>query len=73
MINDFFINLIRKYQRDISPELQRRGVECFFNPSCSEYAIGCLQRFNLVKAGFYIAYRLLSCNPINARRVRAKA
>ncbi len=69
MLNYFFINLLRKYQRVLSPKLRQRGIKCLFEPSCSQYAIDCLQKFDIIKAGSLIVYRLLSCNPINARRI----
>ncbi len=71
-INSFFIGLIRKYQKDISPQLQKMGVRCLFEQSCSHYAIHCLENHNFITASFRIGYRLLSCNPINARRIGIK-
>lgn len=37
--------------------------ECRFRPTCSEYALGCLQKHHLPKACFLIAKRLLRCQP----------
>jgi len=61
-----FINLIKKYQKELSPYLSDHGVACLFNPSCSNYALICLEKHNVIIALILITYRLLSCNPINA-------
>lgn len=61
-----FINLIKKYQIEISPILKKRGAKCLFNPSCSNYALIVLEKYNTIIALILIMYRLLSCNPINA-------
>lgn len=60
------IHLIKKYQIKISPKLQERGMRCLFNPSCSNYALICLEKYNVIIAIILITSRLLSCNPINA-------
>ena len=36
---------------------------CKFQPTCSEYAIGCIEEFGFIK-GFYLSIkRILRCNP----------
>ncbi len=66
------IKLIKEYQNKISPFIQKRGYKCLFKPSCSQYAIECLEKNNLLKATLLILYRLLCCNPINANIVHNK-
>ena len=58
--------LINKYQAVISPILKRKGYQCLFKPTCSQYSLTCLKKHHLLKALLLIIYRLLSCNPINA-------
>lgn len=65
-MNNFLIDSIKKYQTTLSPQLQKHGVECIFKPSCSQYAVDVLEKYNIFKAIPLIIYRLLSCNPINA-------
>ena len=60
------IKIIKKYQHEISPFFVKHGYKCLFNPSCSQYSIECLEKYNLFKAILLICYRLLSCNPVNA-------
>ena len=51
---------IRVYQRAISPALPRR---CKYYPTCSEYAVGAIQRYGMLKGLGLAAWRLLRCNP----------
>ena len=65
-INDILIKLIRKYQMSLSPILKENGWKCLYNPTCSDHAVDCLNKYNFLKAGPIILFRILSCNPINA-------
>ena len=65
-MNVMLISLIKRYQENISPKLQERGVRCLFKQSCSHYAVDKLKNNNIFLAIIFIFYRLLSCNPINA-------
>jgi putative membrane protein insertion efficiency factor len=51
---------IRAYQRFISPGLPRR---CKYHPSCSEYAVGALRRYGVLRGSVLALWRLLRCNP----------
>ena len=51
---------IRLYQRAISPALPRT---CKYHPTCSQYAIGALRRFGILRGLVLAAWRLLRCNP----------
>ncbi|OCG08104.1 membrane protein insertion efficiency factor YidD [Gilliamella sp. wkB178] len=62
MIVNFFILLIRIYQRIISPLL---GPKCRFTPTCSQYAIIALRRFGLIKGGWLTVKRVLKCHPLH--------
>lgn len=61
MKNKGAIKLIDWYKREISPNTQPK---CRFIPTCSEYARGCYEKFNFLKASFLTTKRLLKCNPL---------
>ena len=61
MKNKLPIKLIDWYKREISPNLNPR---CRFIPTCSEYAKGCYEKFNFVKASYLVSKRLIKCTPL---------
>ncbi len=61
MKNKGAIKLIDWYKREISPGLSPR---CRFIPTCSEYARGCYEKFNFLKASYLTTKRLLKCTPL---------
>ncbi len=56
------INLIRFYQKNISPNKPRC---CRFTPSCSQYAIEALEKRGIFVGLLLALYRILRCNPFN--------
>ena len=54
--------MIRAYQALISPWL---GPACRFEPTCSEYARGAIDRFGTVKGSGLALWRLLKCHPFH--------
>jgi putative membrane protein insertion efficiency factor len=50
----------RLYQRAISPALPR---SCKYHPTCSQYAVGAIRRFGILRGLVLAAWRLLRCNP----------
>jgi putative membrane protein insertion efficiency factor len=54
------IGLIRIYQVTLSPLL---GPACRFEPSCSRYMVGALQKYGLVRGFLKGVGRLLRCHP----------
>lgn len=62
VLNIFFIFIIKIYKKFISPYL---GDNCRFYPTCSEYAEECFKSFNIFKALYLSAYRILRCNPLS--------
>jgi putative membrane protein insertion efficiency factor len=58
----FLIALIRIYQRLLSPLL---GSICRFQPSCSHYMVGALQKYGLFKGLWKGVGRVLRCHPWN--------
>jgi hypothetical protein len=55
-----FVFLIKLYQKIISPTL---GVNCRFNPTCSNYAIESLKKHGLFKGLYYSIIRISKCHP----------
>ena len=51
---------IRFYQRAISPAIPQR---CRYYPSCSEYAVGAVRRYGILRGVVLAAWRVLRCNP----------
>ena len=62
MLARLMIGLIRLYQRLLSPLL---GNVCRFEPSCSRYAVACLQTHGAVRGGLLSAVRLCKCHPFH--------
>ena len=60
IINYSLIGIIKVYQFFISPLFPN---SCKFEPSCSNYCIECLKRYNFIKAFSKSIYRILRCNP----------
>ena len=68
MINLLIINIIKIYQKTISPD---HGVGRFFyptgcckyRPTCSDYAIDAVKKYGIIKASPKIISRILHCNP----------
>lgn len=60
MIGRLLIGLVRLYQICLAPLL---GPRCRFYPSCSRYAVSCLETYPLPKATSKITLRILRCNP----------
>jgi putative membrane protein insertion efficiency factor len=63
LIAAFLKSLIRLYQIFLSPILVALGVGCRFYPSCSRYAMACVDQDPLPKALIRIARRLGKCGP----------
>ncbi len=60
MIKIFLISLIKTYQIVISPYL---GNNCRFYPTCSNYAIEAIKKYNFFTAVKLIFFRIIRCNP----------
>lgn len=62
------VKLIKIYQKTLSFDhgffkfMFPRGF-CRYKPTCSEYAIGAIEKFGLIKGGFKAVWRILRCNP----------
>ena len=54
--------LIRLYQRTLSPLL---GNVCRFEPSCSRYAVACLQSHGAMRGSLLSFVRVCKCHPFH--------
>jgi putative membrane protein insertion efficiency factor len=64
MRNKRTIKLIKLYQKN-----KRISGRCHFIPSCSNYAIGCYEKFNWFYASILTGLRILKCTPFTKRKV----
>ncbi len=62
MVARLFIFLIRIYQRTLSRLL---GNVCRFEPSCSRYAVACLENHGALRGSLLSAVRLCKCHPFH--------
>jgi putative membrane protein insertion efficiency factor len=53
---------IRLYQRALSPAMPKR---CKYYPSCSEYAVGAVRQYGVLRGVVLAGWRLLRCNPLS--------
>lgn len=70
MIQQFFLSLIRLYQKTLSLEhgfLGRVFGErfCRFYPTCSAYTYTAIERYGVVQGSFMGLRRILRCHPWN--------
>lgn len=63
-LNTWAIKCIKKYQKN--KEIIGSG-RCKHYPSCSNYAIGCYEKFNFIKASFLMIFRIIRCNPLTKK------
>ena len=56
------VSLIRLYQLLIGPLL---GPVCRFEPSCSRYAIGCIEHQGVLRGGWLSIRRIARCHPFH--------
>jgi putative membrane protein insertion efficiency factor len=62
MLNKFFILLVKIYQKLISPFFIS---SCRFTPTCSEYTIDALKKYNIFYALLLVIKRIFKCHPWN--------
>ena len=66
MIKTALIALIRLYQLTLSRLLRAAfGPVCRFEPSCSRYAVACLQSHGALRGSLLSARRLCKCHPFH--------
>ena len=62
MVARLLLALIRLYQLAISPLL---GPSCRFVPSCSRYAMGCIEAHGALRGSLLSAVRVCKCHPFH--------
>ena len=55
---------IRFYQRAVSPLM---GPSCRFTPTCSEFAVGAIDRYGALSGGWLALKRILRCHPFGGQ------
>jgi putative membrane protein insertion efficiency factor len=65
MLARLFIVLVRLYQRLLSPVLNAFGPLCRFEPSCSRYAVACLEQHGALRGSLLSIVRLCKCHPFH--------
>ena len=55
---------IRFYQRAVSPLV---GPSCRFTPTCSEFALGTIDRYGALSGGWLAFKRILRCHPFGGQ------
>ncbi|MBF25888.1 MAG: membrane protein insertion efficiency factor YidD [Flavobacteriales bacterium] len=60
IISVIFIYIIKIYQLIISPVL---GSNCRYHPTCSNYFIQCLEKYNIITAIYLGFKRIIKCHP----------
>jgi putative membrane protein insertion efficiency factor len=58
--------LVRCYQYTLSPLMGVMGVQCRFQPTCSHYFIGAVQKYGAVRGAWRGTLRLCRCHPFHA-------
>lgn len=62
MVARVLIFLIRVYQLTLSRLI---GPACRFEPSCSRYAVGCLELHGALRGSYLTVRRLAKCHPFH--------
>jgi putative membrane protein insertion efficiency factor len=62
VVANVLIFLIRIYQKTLSRLL---GNVCRFEPSCSRYAVACLENHGALRGSLLSAVRLCKCHPFH--------
>ena len=57
------VGMIRLYQGVVSPCLSGVGVHCRFQPTCSCYAAGAIQKHGTLAGAIRASWRLVRCAP----------
>ena len=63
MIKNLFIFLIKLYQKYLSP---LKTTRCPYIPTCSQYGLEAIQKYDALKGGLLAAWRILRCNPFSS-------
>jgi putative membrane protein insertion efficiency factor len=66
MLARLLVAFVKLYQRALSPLLRLTvGNVCRFEPSCSNYAVACLQGHGALRGSLLSIVRLCKCHPFH--------
>ncbi len=65
------ILLVRLYQCTLSPLMGIFGVHCRYQPSCSHYFIGAVEKYGAVRGAWRGIMRLCALPSLSSRRLRS--
>ena len=65
MLAHVLIAIVRLYQRLLSPLVNAFGPVCRFEPSCSRYAVACLEQHGAARGSLLSIVRLCKCHPFH--------
>ena len=57
------LGAIHLYQATLSPRMGSFGVRCRFQPTCSHYAEGAIQKYGAWTGSWKAAWRIARCGP----------
>jgi putative membrane protein insertion efficiency factor len=60
--SQLLIGIVRLYQLVLSPLV---GQQCRFEPSCSKYFIGSVEKYGVIRGALRGVWRIVRCNPWN--------
>jgi putative membrane protein insertion efficiency factor len=60
--SQLLIGIVRLYQLVLSPLV---GQQCRFEPSCSKYFIGSVEKYGVIRGSLRGVWRIVRCNPWN--------
>lgn len=69
MIKKSLLNIIKVYQKTISPDHSKLGKYfhpfgyCKFVPTCSEYSYQAIEKHGTIKGSYFSILRIMRCNP----------
>jgi len=59
--------IVELHQKRISPWRNKRGAQCRFYPSCSNYGIVAITKYGFFKGWLKTMMRIVRCNPKNTQ------
>ena len=70
MVRNFLKNLIKAYQKIISPDTGILRIffpfgACRYYPTCSEYGKQSIEERGVIKGTVLLLYRIVRCNPLS--------
>ena len=61
-MKNILIAMIRFYQKFLSP---LKHTRCPYTPTCSQYGLEAIQKYEAVKGSLLACWRILRCNPFS--------